>query len=575
MNKIINRDAWILRLLCLCLLIPTLAWAGPEAEYKKLSKSYTLHADNSQEFRRVMELTLLTHTAMNSTYGETFIVYDPKMQELRINEAYTRQKDGKIVRLPDNALVEVLPSAAADAPAFNHLKEMVVVHTGLELGATIVLDYSILTRPSETREPLEIYEPLPQSSPVKEFTLTVNYPKDVPFIYSIANEADNHREQTDNGAQTLTWTWRDLPAASREPNVAVRNGDQPYFMGTTAPSISTTLQPLQEQYKRLYGEGNPVIASISESLIEEQENEAGEIRAILDYVYGLDEVAVSLAMSRYNCRPIDQIISSAYGTNLEKSFLLAALLNEAGFNAEPIIAFQTKAEQGLCRPAIEQVATFCQWGDQSLLLSSNSYERPNIDPEYQTLYSLTTGQPIEIPAFQDCRIEGEIAITLLTGEQPQASATYHVGNDLLPYLTDKEENITFQPAWQAAGEFNVLTLPEAPLGVVNLGYGRLNSQRKTNLLLPRAIDERYVTTVTYPEGLSLQTPSLEKQVDNTVGELTIRISRHGNQAYVERRLVIRQRLIMPRHYGDFHQLMAEWENEASRSLVFRRTETNP
>ena len=27
------------------------------------------------------------------------------------------------------------------------LKEMVVVHTGLELGATICLDYSVITRP--------------------------------------------------------------------------------------------------------------------------------------------------------------------------------------------------------------------------------------------------------------------------------------------------------------------------------------------------------------------------------------------------------------------------------------------
>lgn len=568
MNKINTRNRWIFRLLCLCLLIPTLARAANEAEYKKLSKSYTLHADNSQEFRYVMELTLLTHTAMNSAYGETFIVYDPKIQELRINEAYTRQKDGKIVRLPDNALVEVLPSAAADAPAFNHLKEMVVVHTGLELGATIVLDYSILTRPSETREPLEIYEPLPQSSPVREFTLTVNHPEDVPFIYSIANAADNHREQTDNGAQTLTWTWRDLPAASREPNVAVRNGDQPYFMGTTAPSISTTLQPLQEQYKQLYGEGNPVIASISESLIEGQENEAGEIRAILDYVYGLDQVAVTLPMSHYRCRPIDEIISGAYGTSLEKCFLLAALLNEAGFNAEPIIAFQTKAGQGLCRPAIEQVATYCQWGDQSLLLSPDSYKRPNVDPEYQTLLSLTTGQPVKIQAFQESSVEGVITINLQNGE-PKVTGQYQIGNDLLPYFTSntiQEEHVSIE---QVANKFHILTLPEAPQGAATLGYGRLNSRRETNLLLPRVIDEHYTTTIISHNGLEPQTPPREKLIENKVGKLAIRINQEKDRVIVERQLTIHQRLITPTSYPDFHQLMAEWESEANRRLVFR------
>ena len=569
MNKINTRNRWIFRLLCLCLLIPTLAWAANEAEYKKLSKSYTLHADNSQEFRYVMELTLLTHTAMNSTYGETFIVYDPKIQELKINEAYTRQKDGKIVRLPDNALVEVLPSAAVDAPAFNHLKEMVVVHTGLELGATIVLDYSILTRPGNIKEPLEIYEPLLQSSPVKEFTLTVNHPKDVPFIYSIANEADNCRAQTDSNNQTQTRTWHNLPTASREPGVSVRNGDQPCFMGTTAPSISTTLQPLQEQYKQLYGEGNPVIASISESLIEEQENETGEIRAILDYVYGLDQVAVTLPMSHYRCRPIDQIISGAYGTSLEKCFLLSALLNGAGFNAEPIIVFRTKAEQGLCRPAIEQTAIHCQWGDKSLLLSPDSYKRPNVDPEHQTLLSLTTGQPIKIQAFQESRIEGDITINLQNGE-PKVTGQYQIGNDLLPYFSDntiQEEHVSIE---QVADKFYILTLPEAPQGVATSGYGHLNSRRETNLLLPRIIDEHYTTTIISQNGLEPQTPPCEKQIENKVGKLIIRINQEKDRVIVERQLTIHQRLITPKNYPDFHQLMTEWEDKAGRSLVFKR-----
>ena len=118
--------------LLLCLLaITASAFAGSEAEYKKLSKAYTLNADGSQEFRYNMELTLFTHTAMNGTYGESFIVYNPQYQELKINSSYTKQKDGNIVKTPDNAFVEVLPRTAADAPAYNHLKEMVVVHTVL------------------------------------------------------------------------------------------------------------------------------------------------------------------------------------------------------------------------------------------------------------------------------------------------------------------------------------------------------------------------------------------------------------------------------------------------------------
>ena len=74
------------------------SFGASEAEYKKLAKTWTLNADGSQEFRYDMELTLFTHTAMNGTYGESFIVYNPQYQELKINSSYTKQKDGTIIK---------------------------------------------------------------------------------------------------------------------------------------------------------------------------------------------------------------------------------------------------------------------------------------------------------------------------------------------------------------------------------------------------------------------------------------------------------------------------------------------
>ena len=77
-------------LICM-LLMTTTVFGASEAEYKKLAKTWTLNADGSQEFRYDMELTLFTHTAMNGTYGESFIVYNPQYQELKINSSYTKQ----------------------------------------------------------------------------------------------------------------------------------------------------------------------------------------------------------------------------------------------------------------------------------------------------------------------------------------------------------------------------------------------------------------------------------------------------------------------------------------------------
>ena len=56
-------------ILLLSLLAMTVtSFAASEAEYGKVSKAWTLHADGSQEYRSSMELTLFTHTAMNSTF---------------------------------------------------------------------------------------------------------------------------------------------------------------------------------------------------------------------------------------------------------------------------------------------------------------------------------------------------------------------------------------------------------------------------------------------------------------------------------------------------------------------------
>ena len=77
-NTIKNLFFWILLLFS-----GSLSAIPSEAEFRKLAETWTLHQDGSQEYRYYKELTLFTHTAMNSTYGQTFITYNPDFQELR------------------------------------------------------------------------------------------------------------------------------------------------------------------------------------------------------------------------------------------------------------------------------------------------------------------------------------------------------------------------------------------------------------------------------------------------------------------------------------------------------------
>ena len=266
--KRINRTYTFVLFLCLLFTV-TSAFAASEAEYKKLDKTYKLNADGSQEYRCAMELTLFTHTAMNGTYGESFIVYNPDYQELKIHSSYTIQKDGTKITTPDNAFVEVLPSSAANAPAYNNLKEMVVVHTGLELGATIYLDFSVISKPGYLPA-LDIYDEPLQSSPVKELTYTILVPESVQPAYTLQNNAAKPVIKTTNGIKTISWTLRNLPAASRDMFASAAYGDVPYLTATTFASRKEALDVLYKQFNSLK---DAQIATLAESITEGKDTE--------------------------------------------------------------------------------------------------------------------------------------------------------------------------------------------------------------------------------------------------------------------------------------------------------------
>ena len=118
-------------------------------------------------------------------------------------------------KLRTSAFVEVLPAGAADAPAYNRLKEMVIVHTGLELGATIYLDYSVISKAGYLPA-IDVCKPLEESSPIKEYSLTFNLPASVIPHYALLQLKAQPQKSQRQDRQQLKWTFRNLPARSRE-----------------------------------------------------------------------------------------------------------------------------------------------------------------------------------------------------------------------------------------------------------------------------------------------------------------------------------------------------------------------
>ena len=523
------------------------AKAASEAEFRKLSKTYTLRADGSQEVRVQKELTLFTHAAMNSLYGETFIVYDPNFQKLEIHESYTRQKDGTVIKTPANALVEVLPSAAANAPAYNRLKEMVVVHTGLELGATIVLDYSIVSKAGYLPE-LDVCCPVKELSPIKEYTFRLNVPAGKAVHYELLNASAKPAITQGSGMKTFTWTLKDVkPRPYAYPSArgamgqvqAVSSGMMPVFIASTWPRYDEALKSLKAQFQP--GSHSIIEAKVAELTRGIEGNPQAIRNAIAGYMtelYQLGRCGVSLQEAGYRLRPASEVIRSAYGTQAELVNLDVTLQQAAGLEAEVAVCAlrpSTKDNQGL--------STLVSVVAQSKLM-----------PE-----------KVALTGTEEACLQPFLTVTNLEGK-PLTMEAYLSAKDMQQTDTLQVDEAQMQ---QPAEGWGIVALPD-PTPIRTLYAYAAHTTIPESILLPRTMNCTLETFVRLPEGMKV-TPRTDMEVSNACGKVTFSYQPTKDGVKVTRSLRISRQLQTPSNYKELYALLAEWRDANNHTLVVKKT----
>ena len=583
MTNLINK------IICLLIVLGTAisVSAAPEAEFKKLIKSWTLNTDGSQEFHYNMELTIYSYLAMRSLYGESFIQYNPEYQTLKINSSFTKQKDGTIVKTPDNAFVEVLPRSAADAPAYNHLKEMVVVHTGLELGATIYLDYTITTKAGYLPG-LDIFEPIQQASPIKEYSLSVTVPVDKDLSYSLANPQVMAKVNVEEGMRTISWKLKNVKPASLAPMQRIESGDMQYLACSTFETNKEAMNYLFGQFDR--PESMPLI-SLAETLTEGKNTDTEKLQAIHSFIVNdFAHSRLSLSETGYHIRPAEDVIRSAYGTDAELINLLYGLLSAAKIETKVCAAYPVKDPQECS--ILKAVRLFIQAkaDGQTYLLTSGSSKMSEIGwtADYCDIRDLKTGEEVDLTPCSPnlsydvtMKLSDKEVVSSIKANIPSAfvaysdsKATAFSGGDKNASVSQKENVITVN--YQTTGKvesvpgYYLLRLPDSPAGVAHQPYASFNSTRDCNLFLPYAPNETYTYTIEVPANMELSTPTAEKNISNAAGNCLLSIKQTGNKVEVSRSLKINSNLIKRADYPAFHALMAAWATINDTPILFKQ-----
>lgn len=532
--------------LALLLSVTLTTQAAPEARFGKLSKTYTLHTDGSQELRVQKELTLYTHAAMNSLYGETFIVYDPQYQQLEIHDSYTRQKDGTLVRTPTNAFVEVLPSAAANAPAYNRLKEMVVVHTGLELGATICLDYSIKSCAGYLPE-LDICCPVKELSPIAEFTFRIEVPEDKPLHYELLNASARPSETQKDGMKSVTWKLKDVePRPYSYPSLRsslgivqqAASGMMPVIVASTWLGYAEALKSLARQFTP--GDRTVIEAKLTE-LKQAAQKDSTDLRSVIaDYMNGLyrfNLCTVSLQEAGYRLRPASEVIRSAYGTQAELVNLDVALQQAAGLKAEvAVCALRPSETDNRGMGSIVSVVAKSDATPKDAVLQGTDEARLQ---SYMTVTDLQA-QPLKLPFrnIQDTQ------------------------QDILEVKADNSQALP--NGWQ------VVNLKPVS-AVLPLYTYAANTNIRENILLPQTVNVTCETLVKLPEG-TVWSPKAGKELTRPCGKVSFAYRSDADGVTVTRSLSITQQLLTPEVYRDFYALMAEWRDTNNHTLLLKPAE---
>ena len=513
--------------------LPHLHAVGDEARFNIIRKEYTLNSDGSTDYRYRKELTLLTHTAMNNTYGETFITYNPSYQSIHINESYTRQVDGTIVKTPGNAIIDVLPSAAANAPAFNHLKEKVVVHTGLELGATIVLDYTLHTKPG-FYPIFEIKDDLQESSPIDRLHLQVNFPSGTEINCNIpGNKAKLRR--TEN---SCTYELKKLPARSRE---AFQSAD----FGTAYRFYCSAVIPGQKEKVNLKSllceKPSEELCQWVKKLTEKAQTQDEQLETLQRYVNDhLANSSVKPEWTGYRPRTAQEIITSVYATELERAKLLATLCQAQGWESDVIRVFPHNTPAGsLNLAAVSAWLTGIKMDGKWKLA----------DPQGKAL-NADFDRSLHYTAF---RTNGDTISWKPTAHHVETNRAIKIDSK-----DAKEGIITYKLPMEYKGlSWRMNTLP---------------SQRETLFELPRILNETNTYDIqTAPNIEWLPTDSIFS-ISNKCGSYERKIEQTRNGLRVTYSIILEKQHVQPDEYADLRDLFIEWNDSNQRTFVFQTKE---
>lgn len=603
-----------------------------DAIFKNIKKEHILHTDGSIEYKYYKEVKLLSPYAFNRLYGETFIIYNPDFQKLKIHKAYTIMKNGRKVEAPQNAFNKVLPKNAANYPAYNQMTEMVVTHTGLEVGATIYLEYSIFSKPKFMKE-LMGTEIIGEAVPIDMCELVLKVPARRGLRYQLLNSKVVPEESNDGKYRTIKWKFEDLAEKSNEQASPELYKLQPTLLFSTYMNDSEMLSQFSKQQAFLE-KSLPVSLIEKLKVIKANKNndplaKAQTVQKMI--VNDINTKHIPLDWHNYILETPRRIWDANVGSELEKTVLFYKALQFVGLDVKVVGLYPISllGNAPLVPSYFDDFGIMIspdEKGSEPFILSAHKMNQNTLELSYPAsmvidinngdqLFYKSINNHINVQAkltldFNQ-QISGEVNMKLQGGFLNEFKLRNNASDaikELNPPLPMKEEtdlsvkkndqSISLAYETYSDGKAKIQEnyyfwkLPQVKNGIAAQHFNTLPTLRDLPIVI-NSIEESYEYELTLPKSIEWVGKEVHKSYNESFGKMSIDIMLKDGKVVIKKNLTIlpgkaqlkapespmnvdskeieiQQRTLSVEEYEVFRQMMIDWNSELVNELVFKR-----
>ncbi len=235
--------------------------------------------------------------------------------------------------------VETLPFAVAEAYDYQDMREIMLLHDGIELPCIMETAYVI-----EDKEPFrggaDGLRFLTASDPVVKSVFSFSAPRSTKARFETSDDVADAEEGVSGNIKT--WTWTHGPVAEgRMPNIADMATCTPYVAWSTWSSWQAFGDHLNKVWTGAMTLEQDVKDSVA-NLVKYASNDIAKAKAIAAFVdRNTRPVTYDWQFWMENPRSAQQTWETAYGHALDRTVLAGALFTEAGLEVFPMFRSNT------------------------------------------------------------------------------------------------------------------------------------------------------------------------------------------------------------------------------------------